>query len=185
MRKEEYFLKYNETSLMKNSLAIEDHLRNLESNYGKGHASCITKHAIILEEQLDESISHSSVVAPKKTSKFKEIRVEVITFRDRVEKGIDPVQAIQEIRDIRAKIEKLNPQFDTSKCKACRVDFSSHSKPSGSVIVSSKSRRKRKSVIIEKVKPVFQNNNVRKGRVGLLFKRDFLVPSVGLIRKKS
>ncbi len=119
MKKEQYFLDYNDENLMKNSLAIEDHLRNLDNNYGKGHASCVTKHALILIEQLDEAQSHCTIAAPEKCDTYRELKKEIREFKDEIENGLDPDKGIRKIREFRSKIESSNPLWDTANCKAC------------------------------------------------------------------
>jgi hypothetical protein len=44
----ERFLAYNEENVMKHLLAVEAHLRELNTNYKGEHASCIVKHLLQL-----------------------------------------------------------------------------------------------------------------------------------------
>lgn len=114
------FLAYNEEMTMKQLLAIEAHLRELTLPYKSEHASCITKHALILSEQCDEGISHASELEEEaKAQIFREINQEIKRFRQSMEAEATPTTLIKHIREIRRKAEQLNKNYNVSTCKLC------------------------------------------------------------------
>lgn len=114
------FLVYNEEMAMKQLLAIEAHLRELTPPYESEHASCITKHALILSEQCDEGISHASELGEEaKAQIFREINQEIKRFRQEMEAQASPTTLIKHIREIRRKAEQLNKNYNVSSCKLC------------------------------------------------------------------
>ncbi|MHA1852559.1 MAG: hypothetical protein ACTSUF_03520 [Candidatus Heimdallarchaeaceae archaeon] len=117
--RETIFLSYNEDNILKHLLAIEDHARNLKSGMKPEHYACITKHALQVEEQAEEGISHASEVEPEKVDVFIKIRGWIKQFRKELKKDTDPKATIREIRRIRKEAEKLNREYNMSECKVC------------------------------------------------------------------
>ena len=117
--REKEFLDFNIDNIFINLYQTEDHLRRLNSvNNEEGHASCVFKHLSFVSGELGEAISHSSVVRPELTPIFQQLMKEVDNLRHKLS-DLSVDQAIKKVRNIRKVIEKLNPKYDTEKCKAC------------------------------------------------------------------
>jgi len=117
--REKEFLDFNIDNIFINLYQTEDHLRRLnDTNNESGHASCVFKHLSFISGELGEAISHSSVVAPEKMPIFQEMQKETDSLRHNLQ-NLSVRKAIEKVRELRKSIEKLNPKYDTSKCKAC------------------------------------------------------------------
>lgn len=114
------FLSYNKDNVMKHLLAIEDHCRNLKPGYSSEHFSCITKHALQVEEQAEEGISHASEIEPESVRIFSQVRRQIREFRKELKRDQSPDNAIRNIRKIRKEAEKMDPEYNVSACKTCR-----------------------------------------------------------------
>ncbi len=129
LQREEYFLEYNVDNIFINLIQLETHLRNLDTTDNeKGHSACLVKHLAEVEGESSEAISHSATIAPEKTREFKEIKETAHEMRKKLGDK-NPDEMILEVRALRKRVEKLNPEWDTSNCKACEVGtkHSSHS----------------------------------------------------------
>ena len=116
----ENFLRYNTDSVMKNLLALEDHLRNLSSQYESEDASCLMKHSLQLEEQADEGISHASELEDReKVSVFHDLQEGARHLREQFKSRVNPSSLIVEVRKLRKRAEALDPTFNLEKCKSC------------------------------------------------------------------
>lgn len=117
--REKEFLEFNIDNIFVNLYQAEDHLRRLEdTNNDEGHASCVFKHLSFVSGELGEAISHSAVIRPDLTPIFQKLMKEVDEIRHKLsELSID--DAIRRVRSVRKVIEKLNPKYNTEKCKAC------------------------------------------------------------------
>jgi len=114
------FLVYNEDNVMKQLLAIEDHLRHLSSNYKSEEASCVVKHILTLSEQCDEGISHASELnESEKAEIFRAIGYGASRLKDKLAKQYSPYELIKDVRELRRKAEKLNPIYNLEKCNSC------------------------------------------------------------------
>lgn len=123
--KEEYFLRYNNDEIFKGILAIEGHFRNVKGKpLQKGELGCIVKHSGEVEGHADEGISHSLIAEnPDKSHYYRDLRDDIRELRWRVQIGtISPDEGIQEIRRIRHGFEKVNPEYNIDKCKACSIE---------------------------------------------------------------
>ena len=122
--KEKVFLRYNKDEIYKNLLATEGHFRNVQGKGldDSGFMMCAVKHLADAESSADEAICHSVIVADAKTSEsFGKVRDEIQEFRHDLQDGkVNPTQGIERVRQIRHEFEGFNPDFDISKCKACK-----------------------------------------------------------------
>ena len=117
MEPEEYFLEYNKDNIFKNLIQAEDHLKNLSE---PGFNQCALKHLLFVEGELEEAVTHSLVVAPKKHDNYKSLVSKVKYIRKEIQKGnADPKKTSMQVRNIRRDFEKFNRDFDTAECKAC------------------------------------------------------------------
>lgn len=120
VNKSEYFLDYNTDNVMKHLLAIEDHLRWLQLGYRTGHASCIIKHLLQLEEQCDEGISHAASIDDRdKVDIFKYVKKSGKNLKIGLQRETDPIELIKKIRKIRSVAEGLNPIYNLEECETC------------------------------------------------------------------
>jgi hypothetical protein len=121
--KEKLFLEYNREEILKNLLAVEGHLRNLDRGDRAGFTACIVKHLMDAEGHADEAISHAAVVEGSESSRrFRELRDRIRDYRRLVQMGVGDVEeAIRGVRAIRRYFESFNPQFDISRCAACGI----------------------------------------------------------------
>lgn len=117
--RENHFLKFNEEELMTGALEIEQHARNLAAEHALKNASCISKHALLMHGHVNEAISHSAVVAPEKMPFFQDLSMDIDRFRETLSSTRDPKTIIRTIRDIRKKIEKVNPDYALEDCQVC------------------------------------------------------------------
>jgi len=113
------FLEYNFDNIMRNLIATEVHLRDLSNEREKGHDSCCRKHLLFIENELGEAQSHSAVLKPELVRVFKELEKEVINLRKNLSSQ-SVIESIRKIRDIRKKMERINPEYDTSNCISCK-----------------------------------------------------------------
>jgi hypothetical protein len=130
--KETQFLNYNEDEIFKNLIHAEEHLRNIEGTevaVAKGEASCVVKHLASAEGHADEAISHSAdlnrvgMTSQGTPEDFKLTRDQIHNLRTRFQSGgLTVTHAITELRDTRRQFESFNPEFDITKCKACKVE---------------------------------------------------------------
>lgn len=125
--KEAHYLKFNKDEVFKNLIATEGHFRNVEEDETgaetEGFLNCAVKHLADTEGHLDEAISHSLVAKNKESSQnFRWLRDEVRNLRDDLQTGfVKPEEGIKRVRVIRREFEGFNPEYDISKCKACRI----------------------------------------------------------------
>lgn len=114
---EQYFLSYNKENIFKNLIQAEDHLKNLDE---EGFNQCSLKHLSFAEAEADEAISHSLIIVPGKTEKFKELRDNIREARKEVQEGkADPKGTTLRVRKLRRQFESFNKDYDTSQCKSC------------------------------------------------------------------
>lgn len=119
------FLALNSTSAMKHLLAIEAHLRDLPASYESEEASCLVKHALSLEEQSDEGISHATDVGDKeKLAVFKDLQKGAKEIRSLLSQKTSPSALLKRVRELRKRAEALDPTFDLSKCATCKGEAS-------------------------------------------------------------
>jgi len=121
--REKRFLKYNNEKLMKNLLDAEDHLRNI-SNFGtdEGQNSCILKHLLLVESNAEEAISHSTEINPEHTNTYRVILEKPSELRNSIlSSETTPNKAIVAIRETRKLVEQVAPEYNTSSCKACKL----------------------------------------------------------------
>lgn len=123
MQKEVYFLTYNKDNIFKSFLQAEDHLRQLQNSpeYKPGFQNCIIKHLAFAEAEADEAVSHSLVTIGKEQShQYASLRDNISLLRKKLMSNeINNDDAILGIRESRAMFEKINPDYDISKCQAC------------------------------------------------------------------
>jgi len=119
MGREIGFMDFNIRNILTNLHQAEDHYRNLSEDSDElGHKSCITKHVMMASGESGEGISHASVVNPSLVGNFREIKNNSDKFVSEMGE-LDNREGIREIRRIRKIAEKLDPNYDTSRCKAC------------------------------------------------------------------
>lgn len=120
---ESKFLDYNRDNIFISLVQAEGHFRNLESGAaGRGEfMSCISKHLAYAEGEAEEAVSHSLIVEGSERSRdYATIREEARTLRKRIQGGgVTAEEGIREIRRIRSLFERVNPHFDTGKCRSC------------------------------------------------------------------
>jgi len=114
------FLKYNTDGVMMHILAIEDHLRYLDSKYRSEDSSCLVKHALQLREQSLEGISHSNEIGDKeKVQVFRDLVHGSEKLQDLFKQRTSPDDLILEVRKLRKRAEALDPSFNLEKCQSC------------------------------------------------------------------
>ena len=114
------FLTFNIDGVHMHLLAIEDHLRRLSREYESEEASCLMKHALQLQEQSLEGISHASDVGDKeKTQVFRDLQKGAEALRKKFKERADPDDLIKEVRALRKRAEVLDPTFNLEKCASC------------------------------------------------------------------
>lgn len=114
------FLRFNIDGVNMHLLAIEDHLRRTSPAYESEEAGCLMKHALQLQEQSLEGISHASEVGDREKVKvFRDLQKGAEALRKRFREKADPDQLIMEVRALRKRAESLDPSFNLEKCASC------------------------------------------------------------------
>ncbi len=113
------FWEFNKDNIFTNILQVEDHFRRIEDD-DLEHSQCITKHLYFIRGELEEGISHATVVEPDKVYLLKEIYHDIQDLLQNM-KNRSVNENLVNVREIRKKIELLDDRFNTAYCKACSL----------------------------------------------------------------
>jgi len=109
------FADFNKENILGNLLQSETHLKNVHENTDPNYLSCINKHFLEAQFELQELQAHE----PEHHREYRDLMMRLRRLRKDNIKGIPTDEAISRIRDIRADFEKYVPGHDTEECKSC------------------------------------------------------------------
>lgn len=111
----EHFADYNRENVLANLLQAETHLKNVSDETDPNYLSCINKHLLESQAELQELQAHD----PKNRDAYRDIMVRLRDLRNDNIRGNELEDTLSRIRDIRSDFEAYVPGHNVKECKSC------------------------------------------------------------------